>query len=141
MGRGLVGLSATLCVVASCTGATVDPLGRPCSEAQRCGPGAYCHPVTHLCVAAAVVDLSADRPSVDLIPAGDRLGPGDSTGGELPGDLQTLDLGPADSRPSDLRLPDGAPPPCAGLTCPLGCNVSANRCNRLKPTNFVVYTF
>jgi hypothetical protein len=32
--------------------------------------------------------------------------------------------------------PDGPSVPCAGLTCPLECNVTANRCYRVKPTGF-----
>lgn len=39
----------------------------------------------------------------------------------------------------DIAPPEGPPPPpCAGLTCPLGCHPSGLRCSRWRPSNFQV---
>ena len=61
-----------------------------------------------------------------------------------PGDGPRLDRAPVDRgltdrstdlpRTYDLRLPDRGSP-CAGLTCPLGCNTPLGRCNRLVASN------
>jgi hypothetical protein len=54
-------------------------------------------------------------------------------------DQEATDQKAPDQKVSDQKLsPDHSAPdqlvPCAGLSCPLGCNTAANRCNRLKPT-------
>lgn len=50
---------------------------------------------------------------------GDQLTPGDGVAGDAPADQGGADLGP-----------------CGTTHCPLGCNLSAARCNRLRPSTF-----
>ena len=99
------------------------------------------------------VDRPADTPGVETaVPEG---GPDTTRDGGL-GDGtvdSTSDLPQPDGPVSDSTV-DGQPPdstvdttpsdstvdsdPCAGQSCPLGCNASAARCNRLDPSNFNV---
>lgn len=59
------------------------------------------------------------------------------------GDLSAKDGAPAETKPPldakpppDAKTATDTTPPCAGMTCPLGCQVALNRCRRLQPSNF-----
>jgi hypothetical protein len=133
------GLTILVVLAAGCT-VQVDPVGRPCNAAHPCGPGTVCSPVTLHCVlpGSDVPITPVDGPLAELSVA-DRTatetpradGPRD---GKQPPDVRAPDGPRPDKLPLD-KLPLDKVPPCAGLTCPLGCNVPANRCNRLGPSN------
>jgi hypothetical protein len=121
--------AAVAVVLAACAACTVPPLdsgGRPCSPEAPCGPGFVCDPAAGTCVSESA-DLGPAEAAVDtrlLFPDG-PLPDGPLPDQPQPGD-QTVDQPPS----PDVSLP------CQGLTCPLGCNVTAKRCYRLKPTGF-----
>jgi hypothetical protein len=63
--------------------------------------------------------------------------PTDGTREPGPSDLGTGEPALTDApgvKDTKQKADQPGPVPCAGLTCPLGCNVAADRCYRVKPT-------
>ncbi len=63
--------------------------------------------------------------------SGDAIGPHDGTKDRQPGDLSDAQRDTLPDGPIDASAPDLSP--CSNLTCPLGCNVTKNRCYRIAP--------
>jgi hypothetical protein len=108
-----------LCLLGACS-VTVDPLGRPCNEVTRCGPGTVCDPVSHTCVKAVPDRGVPDAPA-------DMTGPGrEGLATEARAQDQRTD-GRRDQRAPDavkpVDLPRPAEPGSCAATCS-GCCVS-----------------